>query len=647
MDRLVREVLTERAARTFVGRAQELAVLLQTLEEDGAFVVAIHGIAGVGKSALLEAFTAQARGRGAVVARLDCREIEPTGPGFLTGLRRAIGGRPATVSEAARRLGRLGERVILAVDTYEVFRLADSWFRQVFVPALLDNTRVVFAGREAPVAAWAASPGWDRVFRSIPLGPLPEPDALELLTQSGMSRGEAVRINRFARGLPLALRVAAVATGERESLALEGAAVQRIVEELTRLFLSDLDPPTRHALDAGSVVRRITVSLLGAMLPDRAPQDSFDRLRTLPFVEAARDGLFLHDALRESIATALKAADPPAYRRYRQLAWRQLRREVRDVGLQDLWRYTADILYLIENPVVREAFFPTTAHVHTVDRARPEDGPAILEIARRHEPPTGARLLELWWEHQPEAFHTVRDPTGAVAGFHVIASLDALDVRLLDDDPLLRVCRQHIQEHPVPKGQAVLIYRRFLGSDAGESPSLVQAVCWLDLKRLYMEMRPHLRRIYTFVVNPAPYWPVLVRLGFEAFPLPVTIDSTPYHGAFLDFGPASVDGWLARVAGAELGVEEEDFLDTSNRELILDGRRIQLTRLEFELLQYLYVKAGKAVSRAELLEHVWGYEYQGGSNVVEAVVRTLRKKLGGRAEMMESVRGIGYRLRQP
>ncbi len=162
-----------------------------------------------------------------------------------------------------------------------------------------------------------------------------------------------------------------------------------------------------------------------------------------------------------------------------------------------------------------------------------------------------------------------------------------------------------------------------------------------------METRPHLRRIYSFVVNPAPFWPALVRLGFEALPLPVMIDSTAYHVAFNDFGPTSVDGWLARVAGAELGIEEEDFLDTSSRELILDGRRIQLTRLEFELLQYLHVKEGKAVSCAELLEHVWGYEYQGGSNVVEAVVRTLRKKLGGCAEMMESVRGVGYRLRQP
>lgn len=646
MDRLMRDVLTEHAARSFVGRTQELAVLLQILEGDGPFVVAVHGIAGIGKSALLDAFAVQVRARGAIVVRLDCREMEPTSRGFLTGLRRAIGGKAGTAAEAARRLGRLGERVVLAIDTYEVFRLADTWFRQVFLPALPDNTRVVFAGREAPAAAWAASPGWDRIFRSISLGPLHEPEALEVLTQAGLSREEAARINRFARGLPLALRVAAAAAGERGSLALEGVAVQRIVDELTRLFLSDLDPLARHALDAASVVRRVTVSLLGAMLPDRAPQDVFDRLRTLPFVEAAQDGLFLHEGLRESIAAALKAVDPPAHRRYRQLAWRQLRREVRDVGVEDLWRYTADILYLIENPVVREAFFPTTAHVHTVDRARPEDWPAIQDIARRHEPPTGARVVELWYEHQADAFRLVRDPTGVVAGFNIIAPLHALHARLLEDD-MVRVCCQHLRQYPVTRGQSVLIYRRWLSSDAGEGPSSVQAMCWLDIKRIYMEMRPHLRRIYSFVMDPTPYLPALFRLGFQALPLPIMIDGTAYHVAFLDFGPASVDGWLARVAGAELGIEEEDFLDTVSRELILDGCRIPLTPLEFELLQYLRVNEGKAVSRVGLLEHVWGYEYRGGSNVVEAVVRTLRKKLGGRAEVIETVRGVGYRLRQP
>ena len=81
------------------------------------------------------------------------------------------------------------------------------------------------------------------------------------------------------------------------------------------------------------------------------------------------------------------------------------------------------------------------------------------------------------------------------------------------------------------------------------------------------------------------------------------------------------------------------------RELVLDEQRVGLTPLEFGVMQYLTERAGKAVSRADLLADVWGYDYEGGSNVVDVVVRSLRKKLGERATMIEAARGTGYRLR--
>lgn len=55
-------------------------------------------------------------------------------------------------------------------------------------------------------------------------------------------------------------------------------------------------------------------------------------------------------------------------------------------------------------------------------------------------------------------------------------------------------------------------------------------------------------------------------------------------------------------------------------------------------------RAGKVVERTHLLESIWGYDEPLGSNVVDAVIYTLRKKLGGRAEELDTVRGVGYRL---
>jgi len=111
----------------------------------------------------------------------------------------------------------------------------------------------------------------------------------------------------------------------------------------------------------------------------------------------------------------------------------------------------------------------------------------------------------------------------------------------------------------------------------------------------------------------------------------------------LDFGPGSVDGWLASLGSAELNIEL-DLLDTQAHELVLSGNRVKLTKLEFEVFQYLYHRKGIAVSRASLVEDVWGWKHT-GSNVIEAVIRTLRKKLGDKSESIETIRGLGYRFR--
>jgi DNA-binding response OmpR family regulator len=63
------------------------------------------------------------------------------------------------------------------------------------------------------------------------------------------------------------------------------------------------------------------------------------------------------------------------------------------------------------------------------------------------------------------------------------------------------------------------------------------------------------------------------------------------------------------------------------------------------VISYLHERQGTVVGRSELLRDVWGYDYAGGSNVIEANVRSLRRKLGSHASSIETVRGIGYRFR--
>jgi DNA-binding response OmpR family regulator len=83
-------------------------------------------------------------------------------------------------------------------------------------------------------------------------------------------------------------------------------------------------------------------------------------------------------------------------------------------------------------------------------------------------------------------------------------------------------------------------------------------------------------------------------------------------------------------------------LDLRTRRAATDGRTVDLTAREFTMLEVLIRHAGQVLSREQLLSHVWGYDYDPGSNVVDVYIGYLRRKLG--SDSIETVRGMGYRL---
>jgi hypothetical protein len=560
MTRRIGDVLAEQAATRMVGRHRELTQLMHSLDDDGPVVIQIHGIGGSGKSTLLAAFCARVREAGAAVVQLDCRAIEPTERGLLHELGEVVGFRGSNVRQAAESLGGLAERVVFALDTYERLRLLDTWLRQVFVPALPENVRVILSGREPPVTSWLTTPGWQGLFHPIALGPLDEDDAVSFFAEAGIGRDNALRMNRFARGHPLALALTAAAASERPNLQLEESALQRTVEQLTHLYLEDVsDPIVRKALHAISTVRRTTVSLLKSLIPESDTEALYEHLQVLPFVDGERDGLHLHDVVQQAIAEATKAGDPTAYREYRRAAWRQLRNEVVTAGAPELWRFTADLLYLIENPVCREAFFPSTAQPLAVEPAACDHVEAIESISRLHDGPEATKALLAWWASTPDSFSIARDPDSKIVGFYCMFDPQAVGDEQRNQDPLYDAWMIHLEANPVPAGQVVLFIRRWLGVDDGEHPSGVQAACWLDIKRSYMELRPRLRRVYLTVRDFAPYAAVAQELGFEPIgDAAVVLDGDTYHSAALDFGPESVDGWLSTLIAAELGIPADE-----------------------------------------------------------------------------------------
>jgi two-component system, OmpR family, response regulator QseB len=85
-------------------------------------------------------------------------------------------------------------------------------------------------------------------------------------------------------------------------------------------------------------------------------------------------------------------------------------------------------------------------------------------------------------------------------------------------------------------------------------------------------------------------------------------------------------------------------LDLRTRKVIVGDRTIDLPAREFTLAETFFRHPGQVMSREQLLDRVWGYDYAPGSNIVDVYVGYLRKKLGN--DLIETVRGMGYRLRR-
>jgi|SRR5579883_61663 OmpR family response regulator NblR len=90
------------------------------------------------------------------------------------------------------------------------------------------------------------------------------------------------------------------------------------------------------------------------------------------------------------------------------------------------------------------------------------------------------------------------------------------------------------------------------------------------------------------------------------------------------------------------------ILDVSTRRAINNGRAIDLTMKEFELLKYLMEHPREVLTREQILENVWGYDFMGESNVIEVYIRYLRLKIEdeGQKRLIQTVRGVGYVLRE-
>ncbi|MGI9533826.1 MAG: ATP-binding protein, partial [Thermodesulfobacteriota bacterium] len=487
MSKTISDRLAQASKTSFVGRKAEFELLLNSLEsEELPFQVAfIHGMGGIGKTHLVNALI-NTLNKKIQLNFLDCRNIEPTPKGFLTAFCNESGFNAEEGNELSSAIKNINDknlRTLIVLDTYETFGLMDTWLRQMFIPSLSQNVLTIIISRQPPNSAWITTPGWDSLLKVIRLDALTEDESYEMLQSRGLNHSQTESINNFARGYPLAIELAAAALKSQPELNIDSAPPAQVLQNLTNSFLLGLPVELKEAVEASSTTRRLSETVLRELLGSDYHRDLFDKLLDLPFVNPTTDGLIVHDIVRDTVRNDLEKRDPERLRSYRTRAWRHFTNESLKVESPNLWQCTADLLYLIQNPVLRDAFFPRAGTEDIVEPASLNNKKDILEIAKANENEEAFQIIDQLLERHLEFFNVTLNRNGDVDGFFILFQPHEIDSDIVSKDPITLEYFRHLRDSPVSENECVLILRRWLSKGSGELPSNSQAACWIDVKR--------------------------------------------------------------------------------------------------------------------------------------------------------------------
>jgi hypothetical protein len=210
-------------------------------EPDGPVVALLHGVGGIGKTSLLQAFEREAIAQGRQVRRLDCRGIEPIPDGLLHAIGASLRCQISALDEAAQAIASVGQPIVFGLDNYEALRLLDGWLRTKFLPALPSSARFVIVGRSLPTAPWISEPGWADLVLNLRLNSLPEDDIARFLESRGFPEPARTRVARFSKGNPLALQLCTASLAAQTDALAGDPDLSQVIDHLARACVDEIE----------------------------------------------------------------------------------------------------------------------------------------------------------------------------------------------------------------------------------------------------------------------------------------------------------------------------------------------------------------------------------------------------------------------
>ena len=550
--RTLGERLRARAAARFVGREAELAQLRAAVGRAApAHALSfVHGPGGIGKSTLLERLRLLSD-PGVHVVSVNGAELLPTPQGVLDGVGAALGlGDRAITAEALAAAWSARGRSVLLLDTFEALAPVQGWLRDRWLPGLPAGVSIVLAGRHAPDSRWCAHPLWGGAMRIVPLGMLGAEACARLIERHGVPAALCDDLARRAHGLPLAavlLASEACRTGRPPE-----ALGEELVQALTRRCL-DQAPSADHreALLACALARRADRALIAHLFDRDRAESLFDWLAAQGYVSGSREGLRLHDLMREAVLADTGWCDRERFRTLRRTVIRFLAGRVRPG--RDASEATLDLFYA-------RRLTPGFRRFHDVDGlarvctgiGSRADLPAVLSFATRHLPESEYASFRQWAAHPAADLIVVRERDGGLCGVAILLRTGALGDAEIDADPVIASVRAALGprwREPAAGTHSILARHWFaVGDPSAPSPGLTALMAYAN--PLFAD--PALRLFVLWSQIPPYLEPMFPELGFGALPgCDRELSGRRYRMIVRDWQAEPWGAWVRRIVTPE------------------------------------------------------------------------------------------------